>query len=154
MKEKTSCPQCGFTFRLQSNPYPTVDVVIAHPGKGIVLIERRFEPLGWALPGGFVELGESVEEAARREGFEETGLKLRLAELLGVYSKADRDPRMHTISTVFVALTDTPELIRGGDDAAQARFYPLSALPQTAFDHAAIIDDFRRRLAQKYGVLP
>jgi 8-oxo-dGTP diphosphatase len=154
MRGETTCPKCGFVFKGQNGPFLTVDVLIAHPGMGIVLVERRFEPLGWALPGGFVEPGESVEAAALREGLEETGLVLQLRELLGVYSDPRRDPRMHTVSAVFIARTKTPEAIKGGDDAARARFFPLSALPETAFDHMKIIGDFHRRFAKKYEVLP
>jgi 8-oxo-dGTP diphosphatase len=127
-------------------------VLIACPGKGIVLVARRFEPLGWALPGGFVETGERVEDAAVREALEETGLSVRLCGLLGVYSDPGRDPRLHTISTVFIARADDPEAINGGDDAAEARFFPLSALPRTVFDHDLILDDFCKGHAAEYGM--
>ena len=134
-------------------PAPTVDIIIAHPGKGVVLVERRFPPLGWALPGGFVDYGETVEQAAVREALEETHLSVRLRALLGVYSDPARDARRHTISTVFIASTETPEEILGGDDAAQASFFPLSALPPVlAFDHAAILEDFKQRYATSLGV--
>ena len=147
------CDKCGNEITVYNNPVPTVDILIAHPGKGIVLIERRFEPLGWALPGGFVEYGESVETAAVREAFEETGLKVRLDALLGVYSDPLRDKRQHTISTVFIAKTDFPEAILGGDDAARAVFFPLHALPDLiAFDHARMLEDFKLRHAGGYGL--
>ncbi len=152
MTEDTACPHCGGTVRAHKNPVPTVDIVIVQPGKGVVLVERRFAPLGWALPGGFVDYGESVEQAALREALEETGLRVRLQELLGVYSDPARDARLHSISTVFIALADRVEEIRGGDDAAAAAFFPLTALPALAFDHASILDDFTRKHAKRYGL--
>jgi len=124
-------------------PLATVDVIIEIDG-GIVLIRRRNPPPGWALPGGFVDPGETVAQAARREAKEETGLDVELSELLGVYSDPKRDPRgLFTIGTVFVGrASGTPV---GGDDAADARVFPLDALPpDIAFDHPTIIDDYRR----------
>jgi 8-oxo-dGTP diphosphatase len=130
-----------------------VDIIIVCPQRGVVLVRRRFAPLGWALPGGFVDYGESVENAAVREALEETSLHVRLEELFGVYSDPARDARRHTISTVFIASTDSPETVRGGDDAAQAAFFPLSALPAPlAFDHGAILHDFAQRRADRYGL--
>jgi 8-oxo-dGTP diphosphatase len=129
-----------------------VDIVIAQPGKGVVLVRRRFEPLGWALPGGFVDYGETVEAAAVREALEETHLIVRLQELLGVYSNPARDKRQHTISTVFIATTDDAEQVRGGDDAAAAAFFSLSELPELVFDHASILGDFARKFAKRYGL--
>jgi len=124
-------------------PLATVDVII-ELDDGIVLVRRRHPPLGWALPGGFVDRGESVARAARREAKEETGLDIELTELFGVYSDPARDPRgLFTISTVFIArASGTP---RGGDDAADARGFSLEALPaDVAFDHPTIIADYRR----------
>lgn len=152
MKQCMICPQCGAELQTYKNPVPTVDIVIAEPGKGVALVERRFEPHGWALPGGFVDYGESVESAAVREALEETGLTVHLRELLGVYSNPARDKRLHTISTVFTAVAGDAERIRGGDDAAVAAFFPLSELPALTFDHAAILDDFARKHAKRYGV--
>ena len=124
----------------QRNPVPTVDTIITLPG-GIVLIKRRFPPPGWALPGGFVEYGETVEAAAVREAREETGLHVRLTELFGVYSDPQRDPRRHTIAIVFLAeATGTPV---GGDDAAEAGIFSAAALPAPlAFDHDRILRDY------------
>ena len=133
------CPACG-RYRI---PSPTVDAVIYHPDLGIVLVRRKNAPIGWALPGGFVEYGETVEQAAVREVKEETGLDVRLTGLLGVYSDPARDARKHTISTVFTAVAADPANIAGGDDAAEARYFPLRALPEdVVFDHGKIIDDF------------
>ena len=153
MPESSVCARCGAELSLRKSPAATVDIVIAHPGKGVVLVERRYPPLGWALPGGFVDYGESVEQAAIREAMEETNLPVHLRELLGVYSDPARDARRHTISTVFIASTDVPEALRGGDDAAKAAFFSLESLPtELAFDHARILEDFRRRHAAAYGV--
>src|SRR5512138_4033927 len=103
------------------NPSPTVDVVILLPGDRVVLIERRNPPPGWALPGGFVDVGETIEAAAVREAKEETGLAVRLEELLYVYSDPRRDPRKHTLSAVFIAGASGEPV--GGDDAAHARAF-------------------------------
>ena len=155
MRQTIPCDNCGTLITVYKNPVPTVDVVIAHPDKGIVLVERRFEPVGWALPGGFVDYGESVESAAVREAKEETGLTVELHELLGVYSNPDRDKRLHTITTVFTAVTKDAEKIKGGDDAANACFFPLADLPKVlAFDHAQIIEDFTKKFAARYGLKP
>jgi len=141
-QQQSPCSVCG-RYRV---PSPTVDAVIYDPGKGVALVRRKNPPFGWALPGGFVEYGERVEHAAVREVMEETGLIVELTELLGVYSDPARDQRMHTISTVFIAVAGNPEAIVGGDDAAEARFFPLDALPSDiAFDHRAILDDFLAR---------
>ena len=123
-------------------PRPTVDVIIEMQG-GIVLIERGHPPPGWALPGGHVDTGEFVSDAARREALEETGLEVELLELFGVYSDPKRDPRYHTISTVFIGrATGTP---KGGDDAARAEIFTRGKLPAPiAFDHGTILDDYYR----------
>jgi 8-oxo-dGTP diphosphatase len=133
------------------NPAPTVDVIIGLPGDRVVLVARRFEPLGWALPGGFVDLGETVEAAAVREAREETGLEVALTDLLYVYSDPRRDPRRHTMSTVFMGRAAGEPV--GGDDAAEARAFAWDALPPTlCFDHAEILADARRFLLT--GVRP
>jgi 8-oxo-dGTP diphosphatase len=124
------------------NPVPTVDVVIERDG-AIVLIARRNPPHGWALPGGFVDYGEKVADAAVREVKEETGLDVRLEALLHVYSDPARDTRLHTMTCVFVGHADGDPV--GGDDAGEARWFPLDALPSPiAFDHAQIIADYVR----------
>ncbi|TMA63109.1 MAG: NUDIX hydrolase [Deltaproteobacteria bacterium] len=122
------------------HPLPTVDVVI-EVGDRIVLIRRRNPPPGWALPGGFVDAGECVEDAARREAREETALAVDLTDLLGVYSDPSRDARGPTISTVFVGrATGTPQ---AGDDAAGVGLFGEHDLPAPlAFDHAQILADY------------
>ncbi len=127
------------------NPKPTVDVVILLPGDQVVLIERRNPPAGWALPGGFVDEGETLEAAAVREAREETGLEVALVEQFHAYSDPRRDPRQHTISTVYLGRADGAP--RGGDDAARAEAFAWSDLPAAlAFDHAEILRDVRRYL--------
>lgn len=121
-------------------PAATVDAVIERDGS-VVLVRRRFEPIGWALPGGFVDPGEKVGDAAVREAKEETGLDVTLGELLHVYSDPARDPRRPTLSVVFTA-TATGQIV-AGDDAGEAAWFPLDALPSPiVFDHAAILRDY------------
>ena len=137
------------------NPAPTVDIIIELEGREgeIVLIERKNPPPGWALPGGFVDSGESFEDAARREAKEETGLEVRLVRQLLTYSAPGRDPRSHTASTVFIATASgTPQ---GADDARQAKLFRWddpAALPPLAFDHAQILADYAH--FKKTGKLP
>jgi 8-oxo-dGTP diphosphatase len=113
------------------------------PDGGIVLVRRKHPPPGWALPGGFVEAGESAAAAARRELQEETGLRVELVELFHVYADPARDPRGPTLSAVFIGRAAGAPV--GADDAAEARVFPLDALPAPlAFDHALILADYRR----------
>jgi 8-oxo-dGTP diphosphatase len=124
----------------QRNPFPTVDVII-EVGDDIVLVRRKNPPEGWAIPGGFVEAGETAETAAVREALEETGLAVTLVLLLGVYSDPSRDPRFHTISAVYVGRSEGRPT--GGDDAAEARLFGEGNLPSPiAFDHARILSDY------------
>ncbi len=126
--------------QVHRNPVPTVDIIIEHQG-GIVLIERRNPPPGWALPGGFIDRGESAEDAAVREAREETGLTLVDLRQFHVYSDPARDPRLHTITTVFVARGLGN--LSAGDDAACARVFDPAGLPgDVAFDHREIITDY------------
>ncbi len=135
------CPECGKSIKVYRNPLPTVDIIIERE-EGIVLVERKNPPLGWALPGGFVDLGESLEEAARREAKEETGLDVTLQRQFHTYSDPGRDPRFHTITTVYIARGDGT--LRAGDDAGRARVYPTDNLPDLVFDHKSIILDYLR----------
>lgn len=124
------------------NPKPTVDLIVELPGEQVVLIRRKNPPQGWALPGGFVDEGESLERAAVREAKEELSVDVTLTEQLFTYSDPKRDPRQHTISTVFIATTTG--VPRGADDAAEAKAFALDALPQPlCFDHAQILADYR-----------
>lgn len=130
------------------NPSPCVDIIIYEPGRGIVLIERKNPPLGWALPGGFIDYGESAESAAEREALEETCLEVEILGLVGVYSEPDRDPRQHTLSITYAASARDISPLAGGDDAARAVFFELDNLPELAFDHAKIIADFKNKLGK------
>ncbi|MFP4167462.1 MAG: NUDIX domain-containing protein [Desulfonatronovibrionaceae bacterium] len=146
--EYKACPHCGQPVSYYRNPVPTVDIIIFTPPDRVLLVRRRNRPVGWALPGGFVDYGESAEEAAKREALEETGLEVILDGLLGVYSHPDRDPRQHTLSTVFTAHPKDNTLPRAGDDAGETGFFPLSGLPRLVFDHPRILEDFRVRRRQ------
>jgi 8-oxo-dGTP diphosphatase len=122
------------------NPLPTVDVIIECAG-GVVLIRRRNPPQGWALPGGFVDYGESLETAVTREAKEETGLDIRILRQFHTYSDPDRDPRHHTITTVYIAEADGRP--RAGDDAGEASVFRQGSLPEPlAFDHGKILADY------------
>jgi 8-oxo-dGTP diphosphatase len=123
------------------SPLPTVDIIIEVAGGGIVLIERKNPPHGWALPGGFVDYGESLESAAVREAEEETSLQVQLIEQFYTYSDPSRDKRYHTISTVYIATAQGSP--KGADDAKTAKVFTAGQLPQPiVFDHAQILRDY------------
>lgn len=127
-----------------TTPLLTVDIIIemrASRGRGVVLVERRNRPRGWALPGGFVDVGETVEHAAAREAREETGLRVRDLRQFGCYSDPRRDPRGHTVSIVFTARA--AGIPRGADDARRAMVFSPRRLPRPlCFDHTRILHDW------------
>ena len=137
-----TCPACGTQVKQYRNPLPTVDIIIEYDNR-IVLIRRKNPPFGWALPGGFVDYGETLEAAAVREAREETGLTVSNLRLLGCYSDPAQDRRMHTISTVYCAeASGTP---RAADDAAALQLFLIDQLPEPlCFDHALILEDYRK----------
>ena len=124
----------------QRNPFLTVDAIIETEG-GIVLIKRKNPPSGWAIPGGFVDYGETIEDAVIREAKEETGLDINIIRQFHTYSDPKRDPRHHTVSTIFIAsATGTPV---AADDAKEAGIFYRDTLPAVlAFDHRQILDDY------------
>jgi 8-oxo-dGTP diphosphatase len=136
------------------NPAPTVDIIIElvdRPQRPIVLIERLNPPHGWAIPGGFVDYGESVETAASREAEEETGLKVELIEQFHVYSAPDRDPRQHTLGVVFLATAKGEP--KAGDDAKHLGIFELWQIPTNlCFDHNQILRDYFHY--RNYGIRP
>lgn len=135
------CPSCGTVVQVYRNPLLTVDIIIRMTGRTVVLIERKNPPYGWALPGGFVDYGESLEVAAWREAREETSLEVEDLEQFRAYSDPDRDPRHHTVTVVFSALgKGTP---KAADDARRVKVFRVDELPDNlAFDHARILADY------------
>ncbi len=136
------------------NPDPTVDIIIAlrdRPHQPIVLIERKNPPHGWAIAGGFVDYGERLEDAARREAAEETGLQVQLLDLLGIYSDPSRDQRLHTISAVYMAeAVGEPQ---ADDDAKAVGIFTAWEMPsELCFDHAQILADYWHY--RTYGIRP
>ncbi len=132
-------------YKLQNGPFTTVDALIELP-EGIVIIQRSNPPFGWALPGGFVDYGESLEEAVKREAKEETGLELTEIKQFHTYSDPKRDPRFHTIGTVFIAKAKGKP--QAGDDAAGLKVVSLNDLKkyEFAFDHKKILEDYLKLL--------
>jgi len=137
------CPRCGGEIPQYKNPVPTVDIIIElddRPGE-VVLILRKNPPYGWAIPGGFVDEGESLENAAVREALEETGLEVREVTQFHTYSDPARDPRLHTITTVYTAKADG--IPNANDDAKDICVFHMDSLPeQMAFDHRDILRDY------------
>lgn len=141
MRTKITCPHCGGQIEAFRNPYPTTDILF-HRRAEVLLVRRRNPPAGWALPGGFIDYGESAEQAAKREAFEETGLRVRNLRQFRVYSEPGRDPRFHTLTVVFIA--EPVGEARAGDDASEVRWFALDDLPtDMAFDHAKVTADAR-----------
>jgi 8-oxo-dGTP diphosphatase len=134
----------SYTYKYP-RPAVTADCIVitreAEPK--VLLIQRGGDPFKgcWAFPGGFMEMDETTEQCAIRELEEETGLKIHDVRQIGAYSKVDRDPRGRTITVAYLALVDAPIPVKGLDDAAKAQWFPLTALPKLAFDHADIIQD-------------
>jgi ADP-ribose pyrophosphatase YjhB (NUDIX family) len=142
------CPRCGEVVRLYRNPRLTVDIIIEVTGKGIILIERKNSPFGWAIPGGFVDYGETLEAAAIRETIEETGMQLVDLKQFHAYSDPQRDPRGHTVSVVFTAIGKG--VPRAADDAKNLQIFPLDSLPENlAFDHSSILADYSAYLESR-----
>jgi 8-oxo-dGTP diphosphatase len=144
-------------FMKSQTPSLTVDAIILFKN-GLVLVKRKNPPYQgkFALPGGFVEIGESAEKAAAREAFEETGLLVEIIKLVGVYSDPQRDPRGHTVSVCYLARGSGK--LKGGSDAASAELFELDAIPELAFDHNKMINDAKSDInavlyqMQKYDV--
>ena len=124
----------------KDRPRLAADIIIQYK-EGIVIIERKYKPEGFAIPGGFVEYGETVEQAAIREAKEETNLDIKLVRQFHTYSDPKRDPRHHTVSVVFIASASGQ--LKAGDDAKQAHIFPLNNIPNLCFDHNQIIEDFK-----------
>ncbi|GAB4541350.1 MAG: NUDIX hydrolase [Thermodesulfovibrionia bacterium] len=124
----------------QRGPYLTVDAIIEIDG-GIILVKRKNPPYGWAIPGGFVDYGETLEEAVIREAKEETGLDIEIIRQFHTYSDPKRDPRHHTVSTIFIARA--VGIPMAGDDAKEVRIFKRERLPDDiAFDHRQILEDY------------
>ena len=146
MSKKTiRCPNCGNETEIYQNPVPTVDIIIEIETKGIILIRRKNPPYGWAIPGGFVDYGESLEEAALREAKEETNLDVKLVKQFHTYSNPKRDPRHHSISTVYIAKGEGTS--KAKDDALEIGIFNGSNLPdEIAFDHRSILNDYFNKI--------
>jgi ADP-ribose pyrophosphatase YjhB (NUDIX family) len=146
MPRKTiRCPICKKKIEVYQNPIPTADIIIEIESKGIVLIKRKNPPYGWAIPGGFVDYGESLEEAAIREGKEETNLDVKLIRQFHTYSDPKRDLRHHSISTVYIAKAKGKP--KAKDDALEIGIFDETNLPdEIAFDHRSILSDYFKRV--------
>jgi ADP-ribose pyrophosphatase YjhB (NUDIX family) len=140
-KRTIPCPKCRNEIEIYQNPIPTVDIIIEMESKGIILIKRKNFPYGWAVPGGFVDYGESLEEAALREAKEETNLDIELLRQFHTYSDPKRDPRHHSISTVYIAKGKGKP--KAKDDALEIEIFTELNLPdEIAFDHRSILKDY------------
>ena len=141
-------PELKFCYKYP-RPAFTVDAIIVagnHCQDLVLLIQRKYEPYAgkWALPGGFIELHETLEEACKRELFEETGLEVSHLHQFYTFDAVNRDPRHRTLTTVFYGRIREPLPVKGGDDAAIAKWFPIISLPEMGFDHAEIIKKYVR----------
>jgi ADP-ribose pyrophosphatase YjhB (NUDIX family) len=144
-KKTILCPKCKKEIEVYQNPIPTVDIIIEIESRGIVLIKRKNPPYGWAIPGGFVDYRESLEKAAVREAKEETNLDVKLIRQFHTYSDPKRDPRHHSISTVYIAKGKGKPKAR--DDALEIGIFNESNLPdEIAFDHRLILRDYFKKV--------
>ncbi len=140
-KNIIKCSNCGEDIERYRNPTPTVDIIIEIENRGIVLIKRGRPPYGWAIPGGYVDYGESLEEAAVREAKEETSLNVKIIRQFHTYSDPERDHRQHNISTVYIASAEGRPT--ADDDAKEVGIFNQNNLPQDlAFDHRKILMDY------------
>jgi ADP-ribose pyrophosphatase YjhB (NUDIX family) len=145
VKKTIRCPKCKREIEVYQNPIPTVDIIIEIDLMGIVLIKRKNPPYGWAIPGGFVDYGESLEKAAVREAKEETNLDVKLVRQFHTYSDPKRDPRHHSISTVYIAKANG--IPQAKDDALEIGTFNESNFPEEiAFDHRCILKDYFKRV--------
>lgn len=137
-------------------PAVTADCVVMtnEPLPKVLLIQRGADPFkgAWAFPGGFMNMDETIEQCAIRELEEETGLKVTTVHQIGAYSKVDRDPRGRTITVAYLAIIDSPEEVKGQDDAAKAEWFPITELPHLAFDHYDIMQDAVRTYAKDVDI--
>lgn len=139
-KKTVKCPNCQRDIEVYQSPFLTVDIVIELEG-GIVLIKRKYPPIAWALPGGFVDYGESLEDAAVREAQEETSLDVVLKRQLHTYSDPHRDTRSHNVTTVYTATAKG--IPKAADDAKEICIFTKETLPKDlAFDHRRILEDY------------
>ncbi len=141
MKNQVKCSNCGEAVEVYKNPIPTVDIIISMDQRGVILIKRKNPPFGWALPGGFIDYGETAEDAAEREAKEETGISVSGLRQFKVYSDPDRDPRGHTLTVVFTAMGKGAP--KADDDAIDLEIFTVETLPEEiAFDHREILRDY------------
>ncbi len=144
-KKTIQCPKCKNEIEVYQNPIPTVDIIIEVGSEGIILIKRKNPPYGWAIPGGFVDYGESLEKAAVREAKEETNLDVNLIRQFHTYSDPKRDPRHHSISTAYIA--KAKGIPKAKDDALEIGIFNQSNLPdEIAFDHRSILKDYFKKV--------
>ena len=139
-----------FTYNYP-RPAVTVDSILVSKQNSVLLIERGRDPFKgkWALPGGFIDMDEELETACQRELEEETGLRVGELKQFRAYGGVNRDPRHRTISVLFYAFTDDELIANAGDDAAKAQWFPLNQLPELAFDHQQILEEFKTEVLSK-----